>query len=203
MMRALGQGSVAAYLQIVLTIAWWLLWAIGAALIAAALAYGGVNILIAQGMIDPEVLTGGAGHIRVNNGGGTFDLDYDEPGGATWPVVVPALLAGLVAVAGGLVIVDRLRKLFESFTSSEPFRKENADHLRAIWIALLIIELARYALLALTGVLLAAFGAPDGQEANFDVRINLSTWVAILILIVLAEVFREGARLREEQDLTI
>ena len=203
MMRALGQGSVAAYLQIVLTIAWWVLWAIGLGLVAASVAYAAVNILVARGMIDPEILTGGAGHIKVDNGGGDFHITYDEPGGATWPVVAPALLAGLVAVAGGLVIVDRLRKLFESFTSSEPFRKQNADHLRVIWIALLLIELARYALLALTGVLLATFGPPDGQEANFDVHINLSTWVAILILIVLAEVFREGARLREEQDLTI
>jgi hypothetical protein len=31
----------------------------------------------------------------------------------------------------------------------------------------------------------------------------MMTWGAIVILIVLAEVFREGARLREEQDLTI
>jgi hypothetical protein len=36
-------------------------------------------------------------------------------------------------------------------------------------------------------------------EPGFD----LSTWTSILVLIVLAEVFREGARLREDQDLTI
>jgi hypothetical protein len=34
-------------------------------------------------------------------------------------------------------------------------------------------------------------------------RVDLSTWGSILILIVLAEVFREGARLKEEQELTI
>jgi hypothetical protein len=36
-----------------------------------------------------------------------------------------------------------------------------------------------------------------------EMNVALSTWIAILILIVLAEVFREGARLKRDQDLTI
>jgi hypothetical protein len=46
-------------------------------------------------------------------------------------------------------------------------------------------------------------GTPAGAEANFNINIDLSTWMSIAILIVLAEVFREGARLKEEQELTI
>ena len=41
------------------------------------------------------------------------------------------------------------------------------------------------------------------QDANLTLKVDLSTWGSILILIVLAEVFREGARLKEEQELTI
>jgi hypothetical protein len=33
--------------------------------------------------------------------------------------------------------------------------------------------------------------------------VNLTTWFAVLVVIVLAEVFREGARLRSEAELTI
>jgi hypothetical protein len=33
--------------------------------------------------------------------------------------------------------------------------------------------------------------------------VNLTTWFAVLVIIVLAEVFREGARLRGEAELTI
>ena len=51
---------------------------------------------------------------------------------------------------------------------------------------------------------LPRYGA-TGRAARFLFRrsIRLSTWGSILILIVLAEVFREGARLKEEQELTI
>jgi hypothetical protein len=100
------------------------------------------------------------------------------------------------------IIVWRLRKLFDSFSSGEPFQKENATHLRVIWITMLVIEVARYVLMGLTGVLLAQYGGPD-VDANYTFAIDFSAWGSILILIVLAEVFREGARLKEEQELTI
>ncbi|HXI86929.1 MAG TPA: DUF2975 domain-containing protein [Parvularculaceae bacterium] len=43
--------------------------------------------------------------------------------------------------------------------------------------------------------------------AVFDARIRyhteLTTWIAIIAVFVLAEVFREGAKMKEEQDLTV
>jgi hypothetical protein len=67
---------------------------------------------------------------------------------------------------------------------------------------MLVIELARYALMVAFGVLVSIFGGPN-VDANITLTIDLSTWGSILVLIVLAEVFREGARLKEEQELTI
>jgi|CXWL01.1.fsa_nt_gi hypothetical protein len=202
-MKALGRGSVASVAKVGLTIAWWVLWVALGCLALAAIGYAAVLFLISAGMIDASILTGGDGQIHVGGGDGNYDLTYDNPGGATWPVVVPALLIGAVAVGGALVIVGRLRRLFDSFSSGEPFRRENAEHLRVIWITMLLIELARYLLLGVVGAIFATVGAPDGARANFDVSIDLSTWMSILILIVLAEVFREGARMKEEQELTI
>ncbi len=139
----------------------------------------------------------------MGGGNGDFDLTYSNPGGATWPVVVPALAIGTVAIGGGLIIVDRLRRLFDSFTSGEPFRRENAAHLRVIWIAMLTVEIARYVLLGAVAAIFAAVGLPEGASANFNLNFDISTWMSIAILIVLAEVFREGARMKEEQELTI
>jgi hypothetical protein len=116
---------------------------------------------------------------------------------------IPALTSAAVACGGGLIIIGRLKRLFANFTTSEPFQKDNADHLRAIWIAMAGIEIARYAIMALSGVLVASMGEPAGQDFKFSLNVNMMTWGAIVILIVLADVFREGARLREEQDLTI
>jgi hypothetical protein len=113
------------------------------------------------------------------------------------------LTAG-VSIGGSLVIISRLRRLFDSFQSGEPFRRENAQHLRVIWIAMIVIELARYVLTASIVALTLAFGASHGMALRqVEFSVNFTTWGSILILIVLAEVFREGARLKEEQELTI
>jgi hypothetical protein len=184
-------------MQAALGVAWVILWILAAALLVGAIAYFVVLAMVGAGALDPAILAPNE-NTRVQIPG----LTLDNPAGAIWPVVVPALLIGGVAIGGGLVIVGRLKRLFDNFTSGEPFRRENASHLRAIWIAMLAIELSRYALLALTGVLLAAFG-PDDIQGTLSLNIDISTWASILILIVLAEVFREGARLKEEQELTI
>jgi RsiW-degrading membrane proteinase PrsW (M82 family) len=130
-MKALGKGSIASWVRIALLVAWVMLWVAAAFLVLGAIAYGGVLLLIANGMIDPNVLTGGEGQIRLG-GGGAFNVSYDDPGGATWPVVVPSFLIGGVAIAGALMVVWRLRRLFDSFSSGEPVRRENAQHLRVI-----------------------------------------------------------------------
>lgn len=199
-MKALGRGSIASYLEIALNVVQVILWVALGGVILGALAYGVVCVLVATGMIGPEILAGG--HIKADGTGVEATLNMDRPG-LGWQIVVPALLSAFVVVSGGIVIVRRLKKLFESFRSAEPFRKENATHLRIIWVAMLVIELSRYALMGLTGALIATFGEPEGTDWEIKVNINLMTWAAILVLIVLAEVFREGARLREEQELTI
>jgi Protein of unknown function (DUF2975) len=198
-MKALGRGSIASYLEIALNVIGVLLWVALGGVVLGAIIYVAALALASMGVLPDAIFEGGQGRIRQNGTDVNFNLDS----GLAWQLVVPALLAAGVAVSGGIVIVRRLKKLFESFRSAEPFRKENATHLRVIWITMLGIELSRYALMALTGALIAAFGEPAGTDWKFSVHINLMTWAAILVLIVLAEVFREGARLREEQELTI
>ena len=101
------------------------------------------------------------------------------------------------------MIVVAVARIVRQLLLGQPFGKENATHLRAIWMTMIGIEVARYLLLALTGFLLATFGGPLAQNADIKLSINLSTWASILILVVLAEVFREGARMKAEQELTI
>lgn len=202
-MRALGKGSVASVMKVVLTIGWWAL-ALGlGALIVAALAYAAVAALAAAGIVDPDLLSAdGGGEFRVSSDDGAMFARFDNLIEA-WPIVTPALTIGFVALGGALIIVDRLRRLFDSFTSGEPFRRENANHLRAIWITMLVMELARFGLMGVIAGVFAAGAAPVDADASFNVSVDLSTWLSIAVLIVLAEVFREGARLKEEQELTI
>jgi hypothetical protein len=193
-MRALGKGSIAEIIRVGLVISWVVLWVFAAALIAMAIAYA----LNAAGFVDFGSLFGPNSRIRIDD-----SVVVSPASGPSWPVVVPVFLIGAVAITGGMIIVWRLRKLFDSFCSGQPFARENATHLRAIWITMIGIEVARYLLLGLTGFLLTNFGGPLAQHAEIKLSVNLSTWASILILVVLAEVFREGARLKAEQELTI
>lgn len=198
-MRALGKESIASFIRAGLEIAWWLLIVASALWALCTLGYIALLVLAGQGLVDPSVFTDGS----FSSGGANLKIEYDTPHGITWPVAAPGLVAAAVVIAGGLVIIGRLKQLFTNFTYSEPFHRQNAQHLRVIWIAMAALELSRYAIHAVTAALMAAFHPPAGREATFTLEIDISTWFSILVLIVLAEVFREGARLREEQDLTI
>ncbi|MCX7359027.1 MAG: DUF2975 domain-containing protein [Alphaproteobacteria bacterium] len=193
-MKALGKGSIAEIIRIGLLIAWIVLWMAAATLVAVAVAFA----LHSAGVVDMGNFFAPDNGMRLSFGEDTIVLPAGAP---TWPLFTAAILIGAVVVGGGLMIVWRLRQLVESFCSGEPFARTNATHLRAIWITMVGIEVARYALLFLTVAALTGFGAT--QDADLTLKIDLSTWGSILILIVLAEVFREGARLKEEQELTI
>jgi cytochrome bd-type quinol oxidase subunit 2 len=140
-------------------------------------------------------------------------VDIGFPGEDTgqrlmWLLLGPVLLLGMLWTGGTTLIVRRLQRLFDSFTSGEPFKKENADHLRVIWVTMLILEVAKIIIIGVAFALVASHGmlGEIKSDADADIHfdgVDLSPWISILILIVLAEVFREGARLREEQDLTI
>ena len=193
-MRALGKGSIAEIIRIALVIAWAALWTGAIMLVAVAGAYA----LHVAGIMNFGSLFGPNTHLRIDDG-----VVVTPAATPSWPVVLPAFLIGAVVITGAMMNEWRLRKLFDSFCSGQPFAKENATHLRAIWMTMIGIEVARYLLLALTGFLLANFGGPLAQHVDIKLSVNLSTWGSILILVVLAEVFREGARMKAEQELTI
>ena len=65
-----------------------------------------------------------------------------------------------------------------------------------IGMMLAILELGRYAAAGVSHLVLRG-------AVHIGGGVNLTTWFAVLVIIVLAEVFREGARLRGEAELTI
>jgi hypothetical protein len=200
-MKALGKGSLASIIKVILTIIWIVLWVALICVGVGTLVYIVFLTLVGTGVVDGPLPLGEDAHLSI--GGNPIDLTYNNLGGATWPLVLPGMTTALVAVGGARIVVDRLRRLFDTFTSGEPFRRENARHLRVIWITMLVVEISRYVLFAAFGAIVAILGHPDSSTLKFDGEVNFTNWMAILILIVLAEVFREGARLKEEQELTI
>lgn len=196
-MKALGKGSIASLLTVFLSIASIVLWIALAGVLLAAIGYAIFMGLVAAGILPAYLVQSGGSY---HSGGADIAIDAEGARYFAWQVATPALAALFVAVGGWLVIVDRLRRLCANFQGAQPFKRENADHLRVIWITLIVIELSRLALRAITAILYGVFGGPHAKISH---SIDLMPWGVILILIVLAEIFREGARMREDQDLTI
>ena len=106
------------------------------------------------------------------------------------------LLGAALYLAGILVIVGSLRRIFTTLTAGDPFHPDNVARLRLIGLILAALELGRYALWGIGAWVLP--GVTD-VEPSF----SLTAWFSVLVVFVLAEVFREGARLRREAELTI
>jgi hypothetical protein len=114
----------------------------------------------------------------------------------TSPLAAALELTGVELYAiGVIVIVQRLRRVFATMTAGDPFHPDNVRRLRVIGLVLALMEVDRYVFGAI-----ARYGLHKTHESG---GLNLTAWFAVLVIVVLAEVFREGARLRRDAELTI
>ncbi len=105
----------------------------------------------------------------------------------------------VVVAAVFLIIVKQLREICKTLMTGDPFVPENANRLRTIGIAVAAGEILR---LCSTFIISRLSQASDEMSVvATDLRIYV--WFMVLALIILAEVFREGARLRQEAKLTV
>ena len=104
-----------------------------------------------------------------------------------------------------MIVIDRLRRIFSTLIAGDPFVPENAGHLRIIALAIAGFQILRHVTQGAVAMLLTMLGQPviGGQELTASWNVDLGAWFAVAPLLVLAEVFREGAKMRQEQKLTI
>ncbi len=173
MIRAIGKGSLASILAVGLHVIRVIVW-IGFAGLSAAI----VAIPLIPAFADWIARIDGAsieGDIGVDAG------DF---------VVV---LRHFISFGVTLYVVERLLELLKTLRFGSPFVKENAVRFRNVGVALLVGELSKIVI----GILAMITGA------DVDVGLDLMIFISIAAVFVLAEVFREGARMKEEQDLTV
>jgi hypothetical protein len=115
---------------------------------------------------------------------------------ANWVLVV-----GLLALA--LWVLGQLRALFRTLRDNQPFLPANAIRIRRIAWAVILGEIARSAIVCFENYYAMTHFYADGLRFNARPDLNVFAIVNGLIVLVIAEVFRAGARLDEEQSLTI
>ncbi len=171
------KNSMAAFLSTVVTVIFWLAIVLG----------GFLFIILSIGLLG-----------SLN--GGEIDLPLVEARADGVPAGrLVAALVGLVVFAPGIAyICSKLRPILSTLAAGDPFVPENAPRLTRIAIAIGLIEVIRMCSVL---VLAATVDLGEGYVAN--ININLAVWGAIIVLLILAQVFNEGTRLREEAKMTI
>jgi Protein of unknown function (DUF2975) len=108
------------------------------------------------------------------------------------------MVIGIVGVPIAHVVFSRLLRIVESVRTGEPFTMDNGGRLRTIAWALLGLELLHICVVAIASAV-STKEVPLRMSANFQ----LTGWLAILLLFVLAQVFLEGTRMREDLEGTV
>ncbi len=120
-----------------------------------------------------------------------------------WRLLGPAVLGAALLGFGLIYIGKRLREIFASLEIGDPFIDSNAQNLRQIAICLALLEIGRFAIKLVMLLILKIFGQPEAGAVSIAIDPSIIAWGAVLILFILSEVFKEGARLRKNDQLTI
>lgn len=108
------------------------------------------------------------------------------------------MVIGICAVPVVHFVLTRLLMIVETVSTGNPFVAANAARLQSIAWALLALELMHFAVGAI-----AASVSSAAVPLNISWGFSLTRWLAVLLLFVLAHVFEQGTRMREELEGTV
>jgi hypothetical protein len=108
------------------------------------------------------------------------------------------MVIGISAVPVTYIILTRLLSIVETVRDGDPFVAENADRLQTIAWAVLGLELMH----AVVGIV-ASRVSTASQPFDIHWSFSVTRWLVVLLLFVLARVFDQGTRMREELEATV
>jgi hypothetical protein len=110
--------------------------------------------------------------------------------------VIAAL--GIAGAALNYVVLERLVSIVETVRAGDPFVATNALRLQAIAWTLLALQLLSITI----GALGRAVSTP-AHPIHLDAGFSITGWLAVLLTFVLARVFAEGTRMRDDLEGTV
>jgi hypothetical protein len=105
---------------------------------------------------------------------------------------------GLAAIPVNYSVLKRLLAIVETVRTGDPFVAANASRLQGIAWSLLALQL----LSILIGAIAKAVALP-GKPIDIDAGFSVNGWLAVLLTFLLARVFSEGARMRDDLEGTV
>ena len=209
MKRSQGR-PILSFLKVVLDVTWYLM-VIGLALgvcllLLSALNHepGGMRLgipvsfdsdLQASSVASPSVRIDG---MRIKNARGTLNIPIER---SEFLFANVAILITLMTF--GLFVFTQLREVFRTLRAGQPFVSANVRRIRWIGVAVIVGELAWSGIVLFENRYAATHFAAAGIRFNTQPAVNFVAIIYGLIILALAEVFREGTRLEEDQSLTV
>jgi hypothetical protein len=197
--RYLGRRSVSSGLTTLFNVVWYVSIVSGCAL---ALGTAVSAVLHIAGVVDLGALVG-AGHHKITLRSPGAEIVLQGPG------VQPSLgsLATVIGVALVLIpvwllMLNHLRRLMASAAHEHPFTEENVGRIRWLGYLFMIGAVLQSIVEVVVGYHLSRVSIP-GVEINARIGLNFPAMIAGFVILVLAEVFRLGVELKEDQDLTV
>jgi hypothetical protein len=210
-MKVMGKGSLSSFVTSLLNVGWYaaiILLALSTCLLAIAPWVDPPRLEVgfavpAAFRIDPETHHVTASPFDVEN----VHLENAQGSLRFSPrsrVVVAETAVVLIAVLALIMwVLAQLRAVFRTLRAGEPFVSANATRIRRIGYAVISGEVVRAAL-AYAGMHYAmAHFSIQGVRLEVRPDLNVIAIICGFIILVIAEVFREGTRLDEEQSLTV
>ncbi len=137
--------------------------------------------------------------VKIVGGRGLVQINRPVPN----VLLIPFFILNFIFFGLILWIVYSLRKIVQSVRQKNPFTSTNGKRLRIIAFSMVGIELIR-GLADLTKML---YLEPrlhfETILIRSDISISLRVIIAGLVILVIAEAFRIGAEITEEQELTV
>jgi hypothetical protein len=116
--------------------------------------------------------------------------------GLFFPALRIWLLMTLPGIAALHLLLRRALDILATVRLGNPFVLENAARLRTIAWCLLVVQVANLGQGVMARVAAAA-------HAEIDSDVSLVGWLCVVLLFVLAQVFEEGARMRDDLEAMI
>jgi hypothetical protein len=108
------------------------------------------------------------------------------------------MVIGVVSVPIAFVFLQELLRIVKSVCAGELFTVQNAGRLKVIAWALFALQVLHVVVVAISSAV-STKEVPLRISGNF----NVTGWLAILLLFVLAQVFLEGARMHDDLEGTV
>jgi hypothetical protein len=208
-MTAVGSRSAASLLTALLSVAWYVVaFALALTVVIAAISpyvhFGGARLDIPVSFrVDTRAVpitttTPGPQNAQIARARGSLQFEPADRRSLIAPLLFVIVMLGVT-----LWTLGQLRAIFRTIRDGKPFVPANATRIRTIAFIVMFGELVRSAATFVANRYAMTHFAADGLRFDAPLDLNAFTIVQGLIILVIAEVFRAGSRLDEDQSLTI